>query len=361
MRAASLLLLLSIVAGSAAASGWRVETVAEGLEHPWSLAFLPDGRMLVTERPGRLRIVDRGRVSAPLANVPPVFVRGQGGLLDVSLGPDFAQSGRIYLSFAHGDAGANATRLVSARLRDAELADVTVLFTAQPAKATKQHFGGRIAWLPDGTLLLGVGDGYKHRDRAQHLDSHFGKIVRLHADGRIPKDNPFVGRAGALPEIYSYGHRNPQAIVYDPGLKRIYAHEHGPKGGDELNWIRPGLNYGWPAVTHGVDYSGAVISEHTSLPGMEPPLLHWTPSIAPAGMALYRGKRFPQWRGDLFVSALAGQHLRRVDMDGTRVAGQEVLLDDLGERLRDVREGPDGAVYLLTDSPRGKILRLVPG
>lgn len=358
MRA--LFLLLTLIAGAAAPADLRVEPVASGLEHPWSLAFLPDARMLVTERPGRLRIVDRGRVSPPLANVPSVYAVGQGGLFDVVLAPDFAQSRRIYLSFAHGTADANATRLVRARLGDQGLSEVEVLFTAQPLKATAQHFGGRMAWLPDRTLLLTVGDGGKHRDRAQGLDSHLGKILRLKADGSAPKDNPFVARRDALPEIWSHGHRNPQAILVDAATRRTYAHEHGPRGGDELNLIRAGLNYGWPAITYGREYWGPAISEHTALPGMEQPLVYWVPSIAPAGMALYGGALFPQWKGDLFVSALAGQQLRRVDLDGARVAGQEVLLDDLGERLRDVREGPDGALYLLTDSPKGKILRVAP-
>lgn len=361
MRLPAVLAALSISLAAHAAPALRIETVATGLEHPWSLAFLPDGRLLVTERPGRLRIIDKGRLSAPLAGVPAVYAEGQGGLFDVVLAPDFAQSRRLYLSYAQGTADANATRLVRARLGDAGLRDVEVLFTAQPAKATAQHFGGRIAWLPDGTLLLGLGDGGKHRDRAQTLDNHFGKIVRLNADGTVPKDNPFVARKGALPEIWSYGHRNVQGIVYDAASKRVYAHEHGPRGGDELNWIRPGLNYGWPQITYGREYWGGSITDQTALPGMEQPLLHWTPSIAPAGMTLYGGKLFPQWRGDLFVSALVGQQLRRVDMDGTRVVTQEVLLEDLRERLRDVRVGPEGALYLLTDAPDGKILRVTPG
>lgn len=358
--AAVLLAALLAIDAHAQAKPYTIETVASGLEHPWSLAFLPDGRLLVTERPGRLRIIDGGKLSAPVAGVPPTYVRSQGGLFEALPARDFAQSGLIYLSYAHGEPRANATRLARARLVGNALQDVKVLFTAQPLKDTPAHYGGRMAWLPDGTLLLTVGDGFEYRERAQTLDSHFGKLLRLNADGTAPRDNPFVGRPGALPEIYSYGHRNQQGLVYDAAGRRIYLHEHGPRGGDELNLIQPGRNYGWPAITYGVDYSGAQISPHTKLEGMEQPLLHWTPSVAPAGMTLYTGTLFPQWQGDLLVSTLVERSVRRVDLKDGKVAGQEILFKELDQRLRDVRTGPDGALYLLTDDPDGKVLKVLP-
>lgn len=345
------------------ASALRVETVAEGLEHPWSVAFLPDGRILVTERPGRLRVIEDGRLlPEPVAGLPAVFSSGQGGLFEVLPSPDFAADGTLYLSFAHGDKDANHTRVVRARLDGRGLSAVEPVFTSQPAKSGDAHFGGRLLPLPDGTLLLGLGDGFYFREESQKLDSHLGTIVRINPDGSVPEDNPFVGRDGVLPEIYSYGHRHVQGLVRDPASGRIYAHEHGPRGGDELNLIEPGLNYGWPVATYGRDYSRALISPFTARDGMQPPLLHWTPSIAPGGLALYDGELFPQWRGHLFVAAMAEESLRRVPFAGDLPGGaQEVLLGDLGERMRDVRVGPDGALYVLTDEPAGRLLRLVPG
>ena len=338
----------------------RVETLADGLEHPWSIAFLPDGRELVTERPGRLRIIDGGALSGPVAGVPEVLDESQGGLLDVAVHPDFTDNGLIYLSLAHGTPDANATRLVRARLDGDALVDLEVLFTASPAKATPVHYGGRIAFLPDGTLLLTVGDGFDHREDAQRLDSHFGKIVRLRDDGTVPDDNPFVGEPGALPEIWSLGHRNPQGLVVaDDGA--VYAHEHGPAGGDEINRIEPGANYGWPIATGGRDYSGAAISPFERYPGTVDPLVEWTPSIAPAGLALGAGPLFPELDGELLVAALKSRELRRVrlDADGGLV-GQAVLLSGRG-RLRDVRVAPDGSLRVLTDSSNGAVLRLTPG
>ena len=365
VRAAVLLTFLLVAAGAASADGppkpYRIETVAQDLDHPWCLAFLPDGRMLVTERAGRLRIIEGGKLlPEPVAGVPPVLARSQGGLFDVLPARDFTSSGLLYLSFAHGDRKANATRVVRARLDGHALKDLQVLFTARPTKDTAAHFGGRMAWLPDGTLLLTLGEGFEYRERAQTLDNDFGKLVRIKADGSAPADNPFVGRAGALPEIYSYGHRNPQGLVVDAAAGRIWMHEHGPRGGDELNLIVPGRNYGWPAITYGVDYSGAQISPYTEMKGMEQPQIHWTPSVAPAGMTLYDGALFPAWRGDLFVSTLVERSVRRVDLQDGKVAGQETLFTEIGERLRDVRTGPDGALYLLTDAPNGRVLRIVP-
>lgn len=340
---------------------YRIEPVAEGLQHPWSLAWIDDDRMLVTERPGRLRVIEKGRLlPAPVAGVPPVYATNQGGLLEVLLARDFGKSRTVYLSLAHGDRNANATRVIAGRLEGVHaLKDVKTIFTAQPLKDTSPHFGGRMAWLPDGTLLLTVGDGFKYREQAQSLDNHLGKLVRINADGSVPKDNPFVGKPGALPEIYSYGHRNQQGIVFDASQNRLYLHEHGPKGGDELNVIQPGRNYGWPVITYGLDYSGAVISPYTHRDGMEQPLVMWNPSIAPAGMVQYRGKMFSEWNGDLLVAALVERSVRRVDLEGNKVVGQDVLFTEVGERIRDVQQGPDGALYLLTDSSsNGKVLRV---
>lgn len=354
-------MLLMLVLSLPAQAQYRIETVAGGLAHPWSLAFLPDGRLLVTERAGRLRIIADGELlPEPVAGVPEAYVASQGGLFEVLPAPDFAASGYICLSLAHGNAGANATRLVRGRLENHGFVDPQVLFTAHPTKDTPVHYGGRMAWLPDGTLVLGLGDGFDYREQAQRLDSHTGTLVRLNPDGSVPADNPFVGREDALPEIWSYGHRNVQGLVHDAQRGVLWQHEHGPRGGDELNRIEPGRNYGWPVVSHGVDYSGARVTPYTEMAGMEAPLLHWTPSIAPAGMALYEGELFPDWRGDLFVAALAERSVRRIVLRDGRPVDQEILFTELGERIRDVRSGPDGALYLLTDSVDGRVLRVVP-
>lgn len=343
---------------------YRVETVASGLDHPWSLAFLPDGRMLVTERPGRLRVIERDDANAlvvrpaPVDGLPPVLAMGQAGLFDVMVDPSFADTGLLYLSFAHGTSDANHLRVVRARFDGARLHAVTPLFTSQPAKQAGQHFGGRLALLGDGTLVTAVGDGNLERTDAQRLHTHLGKTIRVHTDGRVPRDNPFVGRKGALPEIYSRGHRNPQAMVRVGDV--LYSNEHGAKGGDELNAIVAGANYGWPITTDGVDYTGARVTPYRSWPGITDPLTHWTPSIAPSGMVWYDAALFPQWRGSLFVSALAERSVRRVPMAGGRPGTQQVLFRELGERIRDVRAGPDGALYLLTDSADGRVLRVVP-
>lgn len=345
----------------AAAAEYRVETVAEGLDHPWSLAFLPDGRMLVTERAGRLRVIEDGAlVPEPVAGVPEAYVAMQGGLFEVLPDPGFADNGLVYLSFAHGSPDANATRLVRGRLADRRLEDVAVLFTAVPRKDTPVHYGGRMALLPDGTLALGLGDGFDYREAAQKLDSHLGTIVRLQRDGGIPEDNPFGNDAGVLDAIYSYGHRNIQGLVYDRERDVLWAHEHGPRGGDELNRIEPGANYGWPLVTHGVDYNGALVTPYTEMEGMEPPVVDWTPSIGPSGMTLYDGALFPEWQGDLLVSTLVEKSVRRLVIEDGRVVRQEVLFTELDERLRDVRTGPDGALWLLTDAENGRVLRVTP-
>ena len=363
-RIVTLIALLAwlLAISSATARQWQVETVAEGLEYPWAIAFLPDGRMLVTERAGRLRVIRDGELLAePVNGVPQAFVASQAGLFDVVPAPDFAETSMLYLSMAFGDRRANATRVIRGRLVDGALIDVEEIFIANPRQGTPVHYGGRMLFLPDGSLLVTLGDGFNYREQAQALDSHFGSVVRIRADGSVPHDNPFVGQTDALPEIFSYGHRNVQGIVHDVASGRIYAHEHGPRGGDELNVLEAGRNYGWPAITYGIDYSGAVISPFTEKEGMEQPLLYWTPSIAPSGMTIYTGTAFPEWQGDLFVSALAGQHVRRIVLDDEgQPVSQEFLFDALGARFRDVRSGPDGALYLLTDSPEGRVLRVSP-
>ncbi len=349
---------------SAQAASYRVETVASGLAHPWSLAFLPGGRMLVTERPSRLRLIEPGAdgrprlVAEPLAGVPAVLAQGQAGLFEVLPHPGFADNGWIYLSLAHGTPEANHLRVVRARFDGRRLEDVQPVFTSQPAKIRSQHFGGRMAWLADGSLLLGMGDANLERTDAQRLHTHLGKMLRIGADGSVPADNPFVQRPGARPEIYSTGHRNPQGLVVVAGV--AYAHEHGARGGDELNRIEPGANYGWPVTTGGIDYTYARITPYRSLPGIQPPLLEWTPSIAPAGLAWYDGSLFPAWRGSLFVAALKERSVRRVPMVGGVPGPQELLFQELGERIRDVRVGPDGAIYLLTDNAAGRVLRVLP-
>jgi len=361
-RISAALLLIMMHVGLAQATPYDVEVLAKGLEHPWSLAFLPDGQMLVTERAGRLRVLDRdGLRPAPVAGLPPVFVSGQSGLFDVLPAPDYAETRLLFISYAHGDQDANHTRIIRARFEGDRLTAVTPVFTSHPAKRGDVHFGGRMTWLPDGTLVMGLGDGFFFRETAQQLGTHLAKIIRIRPDGSIPEDNPFRESPEALPEIYSYGHRHVQALVHAPSSGLLYAHEHGPRGGDELNIISPGLNYGWPLITHGRDYSRALITPFTELPGMEQPILYWTPSIAPGGMTLYDGEVFPGWQGSLFVAAMAEESVRRIVLgpDGLPVE-QEVLFTEIGQRMRDVRTGPEGALYLVTDEIDGQVLRVIP-
>jgi glucose/arabinose dehydrogenase len=346
----------------AAPSSYRVETIASGLEHPWSLAFLPDGSALFTERAGRLRRISEGGqlLEAPISGVPPVYNSGQAGLFEVLPAPGFARNRLVFLSYACGSEPANHLCVAKGRLNGQKLAGVAEIFRSMPAKYGSAHYGGRMAWLADGTLIVTLGDGFDFREQAQKLSSHLGKIVRLNPDGTVPADNPFVGREGVLPEIYSYGHRNVQGLFYDTVEGELIAHEHGPRGGDEINLLEPGNNYGWPVITYGIDYTGAMVTPYTEYKGMEQPLLHWTPSIAPSGMTRYRGNLFPAWQGNLLVGALADRSVHRVELSGRQAKDVEILFEELGERIRDVVTGPEGAVYLLTDSPDGRLLRIVP-
>ncbi|MEQ9478135.1 MAG: PQQ-dependent sugar dehydrogenase [Algiphilus sp.] len=353
------LCLLCVAPLTMAAEDYRIDTLAEGLDHPWSLAFIGDGRMLITEKAGRLFLLDaQGQRLARVEGVPAVFDKSQGGLFEVLPAPDFADSGMLYLSYAHGDAQANATRLLRARLQGDRLVEGEVIFTAEPTKDTPVHYGGRMCWRGDGTLMLGLGDGFDYREAAQALDSHLGTLVRLNPDGSIPQDNPFVGRAGSLAAIYSYGHRNVQGLYCDGDA--VWAHEHGPRGGDELNRIEPGGNYGWPVATHGIDYSGARISPYTEIEGMRDPMVHWTPSIGPSALTRYAGERFPDWQGDFFVATLVEPGARRLQMRDGAVVAQQRLFEALGTRIRDIRSGPDGALYVLTDGADAALHRILP-
>lgn len=354
------LCLLILFVASTQAADYKIETVAENLSHPWAIAFLPGGDMLVTERSGQLRRIIGGVLQQEaIDNLPAMHVDGQGGLLDIIPDPQFEANHRLYLSFSSGSKSANALRVISARLDGNRLEDITTLFTATPTKDTPHHFGGRLVLLQDQTLLITVGEGFDYRERAQSLDNHFGKLIRINKDGTVPADNPFVDREGALPEIWTYGHRNQQGLLVSAD-GTIWLHEHGPRGGDELNRIEPGKNYGWPAITHGIDYSGAYVSPFTEAEGMEQPVIYWTPSIAPAGFCEYRGDVFPQWRGNLFVAALVEKSVRRLVMKDGEVQSQETMFTELDQRIREVRAGPDGYLYLLTDSNEGSILRVTP-
>jgi glucose/arabinose dehydrogenase len=340
---------------------FRVVTLTDDLEHPWGLAFLPDGRMLVTERPGRLRIVTQdGTVGAPLAGVPEVAARAQGGLLDVALAPDFAQSRMIYLSYSEpGDGGTAGTSVARGRLTDAGLENVQVVFRQEPKVSGGAHFGSRLVWARDGNLFITTGDR-QNRPFVQDLSKHQGKVIRIRPDGAVPRDNPFVNRDGARPEIWSYGHRNLQGAALHPETGQLWTVEHGARGGDELNAPKAGRNYGWPVITYGRDYSGASIGEGQSKQGMEQPVHYWDPSIAPSGLMFYTGDRFPNWKGNAFVGALGFRLLSRLELDGERVRAEERLIQDMGQRIRAVVQGPDGLIYLLTDEGDGRILRLEP-
>ena len=368
-RAAIVLTLLAgpLLASSAAQTRLKtdkaeilVETVAGGLNHPWGFAFLPDGGMLVTERPGRLRLVAAdGKVSPALAGVPSVYAQGQGGLLDVALAPDFAASRLVYLSFAEAGEGGASTAVARGRLNEAATAleGTNVIFRQQPKVTGGNHFGSRLAFARDGKLFVTTGERFKF-DPAQDLSNQIGKILRINPDGSVPQDNPFAGRAGARPEIWSYGHRNIQSAAIHPETGALWEVEHGPRGGDELILAEPGRNYGWPLVSWGRHYDGRDIPDPPTRPDLAGSVHQWTPVIGPSGMAFYTGEAFPAWRGDVLIGGLVSQGLVRVSLDGTRMIGEERI--SLGARIRDVRQGPDGFVYALTDADNGRILRLRP-
>jgi glucose/arabinose dehydrogenase len=339
----------------------RVETVARGLEHPWALEFLPDGRMLVSERPGRIRIVSPGGgISEPLAGVPEVQAGGQGGLLDLALDPGFARNRLVYLSYAEPGEGGAGTAVARGRLGDGRLEEVRVIYRQQPKVEGGNHFGSRLVFTRDGKLFVTQGERAGYREQAQDLSNHLGKIVRIEADGSVPGGNPFAGRAGVRPEIWSYGHRNIQAAAIHPETGQLWTVEHGARGGDELNHPEAGKNYGWPVITYGVDYSGLRIGEGTAREGLEQPVYFWDPVIAPSGMVFYTGDAFPGWKGSVLVGSLQGG-LVRLELEGGKVVREERYREDgLGERIRDVRQGPDGLVYVVTDEGNGRVLRVRP-
>ena len=338
----------------------RATALATGLEYPWGLAFLPDGRLLVTEKPGRLRIVGRdGAISKPLAGVPQVFARGQGGLLDVALSPQFAQDRLVYLSFSEAGEGGAGTAVARGRLTDAGLQSVEVIWRQVPKVSGSNHWGSRLVWSKDGTLFVTTGDRQSHRELVQDLSTTVGKVIRINADGSVPKDNPFVGRQGARPEIWSYGHRNVQAAALHPDSGALWTVEHGARGGDELNQPQAGRNYGWPVITYGVDYSGVRIGEGTSKPGMEQPVYYWDPVIAPSGATFYTGEAYGDWRGSLFVGSMRPGALVRLQIDGGRVVQETRYLADVG-RVRDVVQGADGLLYLAIDAANGRIVKVEP-
>jgi glucose/arabinose dehydrogenase len=339
----------------------RVETVASGLDHPWGFAFLPDGRIIVTERSGGVRLIDRaGKVSPSLAGAPRVAAGGQGGMLDVALDPAFAQNRTIYLSFSEPGDGGSGTAVARMRLGDNALENVQVIYRQTPKVSSSGHFGSRLVFSRDGKLFVTQGDRFNYRDRAQDLANTIGKVVRINPDGSIPPDNPFVGRSGVKPEIWSYGHRNMQAATLHPETGQLWTVEHGAAGGDELNHPEAGKNYGWPVITYGRDYSGRKIGEGAVKEGMEQPVYYWDPVIAPSGMIVYTGDRYPGWKGSFLIGSMQPGALVRLTLNNGVVASEERHLHDMRERVRDVQQGPDGYVYLITDSSDGRLLRVVP-
>lgn len=343
------------------AAHYKLETVAANLNYPWSIAFLPNGNYLVSLRSGELRIVStKGDIGEPLSNTPASYIKSQGGYFDVALDPHFQHNQLIYLAFAHGNKNSNATRVIRAKLTDSALVNVTPIFTVEPRKDTPVHYGGKLQFINDGTLIITTGDGFEYREAAQDTFNQLGKIIRINSDGSVPSDNPFVDGRGGDPKVYAYGVRNPQGLAYDAANNILYHHEHGPKGGDEINIIKIGHNYGWPAATYGVNYTGAKVSPYTQLPGVTEPIKYWLPSIAPSGMTFYTGVAFPAWQGDIFVGALVDKEVRRLQLRDGNIVAEEALFNELDARIRDVKTGLDGMLYILTDSETGKIIRVVP-
>ena len=343
-----------------------VETIVTGLSHPWAIDFLPDGRLIVTEREGRLRIIGQdGKPGDPITGLPEVDARGQGGLLDIAVHRDFASNRLLYWSYAEPGEGGNSTAVARGRLSDDEtrIENVEVIFSQKPKVPSTAHFGSRLVFDGKGHLFITLGErsNAKFRVQAQWLNSHLGKVIRVFEDGKVPPDNPFVRNSDALPEIWSYGHRNAQAAALHPETGQLWEIEHGPRGGDEINLPEPGKNYGWPVISYGVNYSGTPVGSGLSeMEGMEQPIYQWTPVIAPSGMMFYTGALFPEWKGNLFVGGLAATTLVRLELDGAKVTHEERLIEDLGFRIRDVAQGPDGAIYVATDEGRAAILRISP-
>jgi glucose/arabinose dehydrogenase len=357
----ALFLCVVVVALPSHARQFSVSVITDGLEHPWGMEVMPDGRVLVTERAGRMRIVDeKGTLSNPVKNVPAVYYVGQGGLLDVALSPDFEHSKRIFFSYAEAEDDNAGTAVASATLDGTSLKDVTVIFRQTPKVHGENHFGSRLAFAPDGNLFITLGERFDYRDQAQLLDNHLGKVVRIAPDGSIPDDNPYADGKGGLPEIWSLGHRNIQGAAMHPQTGELWIHEHGPKGGDEINIPKPRGNYGWPQASYGIHYWLAPIKDDHVGQGFIEPIHHWTPSIAPSGMLFYTGKAFPEWQGNIFIGALAGRHLQRLTMNGETVMSTEKLLLERGERIRDVAQDASGNLLLLTDAENGALLRVSP-
>ncbi len=360
IRITVLLLITALTTSLGQAAAYQLTTVIEGLDRPWALAELPDGALLVTERPGALKLISpQGQVTV-IDGVPAVYFAetGQSGLFDVLPDRNFASNQTLYLAYAEGNRESNATTVARARLAGNKLQDVEVIFSVEPRKSLPQHYGGKLIFLPDDTLLLTTGEGFNYREQAQNPFALLGKTVRINTDGSIPEDNPFADGQSGNPAVWTYGHRNPQGLVLDPATNTVYLHEHGPKGGDEVNVIVPGTNYGWPAITYGLDYSGAYVSPFTEHPGMAQPIKYWVPSIAPSGLAIYRGAMFPDWNGSLLVGALVNKEVRRLAFAEDGTITEERLFSEIGQRIRDVRLAADGSIYLVTDGNPGQIIRV---
>ncbi len=342
---------------------YKHETIAEGLSFPWGVAFISNSEILVTEKTGKLRVIKDGvLLEKSVDGVPESLFKGQGGLEGIVLHPNFDNNKYVYLAFSETDVSnkrLNTLRVIRGKLDGLSLNNVETVFKASPSRKTANHYGAKMAFLKDGTLLITSGDGFSYREEAQELDNHYGKVIRINDDGSIPNDNPFLSTPGAKPEIWSYGHRNQQGLVTNPEGTSVYEHEHGPRGGDELNIIEKGKNYGWPAITYGIDYSGALISPFKMKEGMEQPIKYWVPSIAPSGMTFYDGDLFPQWKGDLFISGLVPGDVRRIVLKDNEVIQEEILFNQFG-RIRNVVTAPDGSLVLATDSSKGKLIRVTP-